>query len=360
VLVRLATVLALISLPGCYLAHSVGDGDPRADGGVPDGARSDGAPLDGMVRDGEVLTDGDLPDGTVVFPDVGPRDAAPDVLLPPDDAWVTDARVPPFDAWAPDAWSPPPDAWAPDAWSPPVDAWTPPADAWVPDAYVVDSGPPPSGHAISCGTATRVTVGHSAALVFPDVLTFEAWVRPRGPGVLAVKGDTGNIYDLYVALEADAAGALDLVAGWGTRAQHREIRVPFGDRLGRWTHVAYEQTVSGSTVHLALLLDGHTVATTDVPNDWAAANNSLEYHYCSLEGDMDDVRLWRVARTETAIQADMYRRLPGGITLLAAYWPLDEVGQAVFDASFHSADGVLGANSSVEPIDPTRIPDGAF
>lgn len=60
----------------------------------------------------------------------------------------------------------------------------------------------------------------------------------------------------------------------------------------------------------------------------------------AYEGELNDLRIWKVARTGEQIHADMYRELTGGETGLAGYWPLNTgSGLKAFDATGHGNDG---------------------
>ena len=62
-----------------------------------------------------------------------------------------------------------------------------------------------------------------------------------------------------------------------------------------------------------------------------------------LSGQIDDVRIWNLARSQQDIGPTRFHRLQGNEAGLIAYWPMDEpIGStAVPDVSGHSNDGTL-------------------
>ncbi|MEB3829296.1 LamG domain-containing protein [Phormidium sp. CCY1219] len=62
-------------------------------------------------------------------------------------------------------------------------------------------------------------------------------------------------------------------------------------------------------------------------------------HFC---GAMSEVRIWRIARSESEIRADMKQRLTGNEAGLAYYWPLNEgTGELARDLAHPGNDGTI-------------------
>ena len=67
-----------------------------------------------------------------------------------------------------------------------------------------------------------------------------------------------------------------------------------------------------------------------------------------FDGQMDEVRIWRVARSEPQIQDAMRRQLWGNEAGLVAYWRLDErSGTTATDATGATANTATLVNGSV-------------
>ena len=61
-----------------------------------------------------------------------------------------------------------------------------------------------------------------------------------------------------------------------------------------------------------------------------------------FHGTIDEIRIWNVVRTETEIQADMYREIPGNEPGLVGYWRFNEgSGNITLDQTSNNNDGSL-------------------
>lgn len=61
----------------------------------------------------------------------------------------------------------------------------------------------------------------------------------------------------------------------------------------------------------------------------------------SFQGNIDEVRLWNVARTQAEIQAAMNTALTGSESGLLAYYNFDETGTSLTDITGSGYDGTL-------------------
>jgi len=194
----------------------------------------------------------------------------------------------------------------------------------------------------------------------------EAWFNPA----------MMNPFNSYSAVLAYRAGAHDKFiryncekneysfAGGHPAAQPVWLGSAQKVRRYGWRHVA----VSGDGRTVTLYVDGEAVATTSTTaaQDWSAGHivsfiggdflpgASLRGGF---RGQIDELRVWSVARSAEEIRATMRRIVAPDTPGLAAYWDFDEVdGQICRDVSGHNRDGVLGARPEPGPDDPMRIP----
>ena len=73
-------------------------------------------------------------------------------------------------------------------------------------------------------------------------------------------------------------------------------------------------------------------------------------------GDLDELRLWNIVRSQNEIQANMFTRLQGNETGLAGYWNFDEgSGQVVNDQTQYQINGQLGNSAITDAGDPLWI-----
>jgi hypothetical protein len=124
------------------------------------------------------------------------------------------------------------------------------------------------------------------------------------------------------------------------RVSSTNIQVP----LNKWTHLALVQ--NGSTVVSyvngafdATLLSGpqhQETATSTLLGKFPASNDRF------LNGQLDEVRVWNVARSQTDIQNSMHKMLSGRESGLAYYYTFDQgSGTSLIDQSTNGQNGTL-------------------
>ena len=77
-------------------------------------------------------------------------------------------------------------------------------------------------------------------------------------------------------------------------------------------------------------------------------------------GELDELRIWNIARTSEEITEAMNRPLTGREPGLVGYWKFDDgSGQQVSDSSSSGTTGVLGGSNSIESSDPAWVQSSA-
>lgn len=223
-----------------------------------------------------------------------------------------------------------------------------------------DAGPPPDAGppsiALRFEAGDRLVVAPAPGLDLTEAFTLEMWIRPRAPGVSAIslKGTRATRrYTYALSMDGD-----ELVAGWAANDAVHEVRAPVP--IGVWTHVAMVVRARDADVAtLQLVIDGELVAEGSFPNDVLDAVNGLPLVFGrGYEGDVDEIRLWRLARLPAGIRGTMGTRISGGIPSLEAYWPLEEAGQLALDHTLNGHDAVLGNFTTPDGSDPQWIRSG--
>ena len=110
-----------------------------------------------------------------------------------------------------------------------------------------------------------------------------------------------------------------IMYGFGTGSSYYSTTVDSVISTPGWYHVA--TTFDGT--NYKLFLNGEEVWSTDRNRNLIPANTSIKTIGVNFIGEMDDLRLWDVARTESEIKADMNKRLTGSESNLVAYYPMD-------------------------------------
>ncbi len=172
------------------------------------------------------------------------------------------------------------------------------------------------------GADDHVRLGNPTALQIAGAITVEAWIKPRA-----------------------TAGRQDVVAqgngGVYLRIQDGQYQVGVGERcascpvpaedLAAWVHLAgvydpgqgwllYRNGVQAAVAPN----ETDPAGAVPVAEDWAIGR-----HYA---GQINNVRLWNVARTAEEIRQEMHRRPAPDAPGLAGYWPCDEgAGDTVHD-----------------------------
>ena len=115
------------------------------------------------------------------------------------------------------------------------------------------------------------------------------------------------------------------------RGKLHEITIPGALRIGEWTHVA---AVSGQQ-GMRLYLNGVLGGTNDFTGSFASLNSgelnrlgrtvSINPTDLPFKGQMDEVRVWSVARTEPQIRETMQIELKGDEPGLVGCWPMNQL-----------------------------------
>ncbi|MEE9356192.1 MAG: LamG-like jellyroll fold domain-containing protein [Methylococcaceae bacterium] len=176
--------------------------------------------------------------------------------------------------------------------------------------------------------------------------TIEAWVK-LAPGVDAVDSILGqessgldlNFHQQHVRLFV-ATSPWDVVtANSSTQAN-------------TWTHVAITRSGSSLSLYINGLLD--TTGSWDGTLPIKALGRGNRYHSGGFGGEMDEVRIWTVARSGSEITQNYTQSVSSSSQGLLAYWNFNGNDQSVLDVSGVN-DGTLGAGANAESDDPERI-----
>jgi hypothetical protein len=188
-----------------------------------------------------------------------------------------------------------------------------------------------------------VSVPDDDTLDFGDGnFTLEAWVKTteteEGSRILSKLNPGGNYY--LIAYYPDGHVRIQISDGDILNAESPQ---PIND--GFWHHIAGVR--DGST--MLLYLDG-VLAGSDENPDVGSIDNSGAFHIGNLagwfnnyfNGQIDEVRVWNVARTPEEIYANMFVTLNGDETGLMGYWQFNEgTGATVADTTANGNDGTI-------------------
>ena len=216
----------------------------------------------------------------------------------------------------------------------------------------LDSATSETSHALRFdGTDDYV---EAVGVPFPtDDLTIEAWINP----------DTLDGYQEIVFFYNNTSGVQFRTQNDGS--------LLYGESAGGWNYVVSpaNSIIANTWTHVAITKQGDQCnlyingihagyyqfdnnPNPDTLNIGGRAKNMDRF----FQGDIDEVRIWTVARSQSEIQSNMYSYLVGTESGLMVYYRMNEgSGQTTFDLSGNGHDGQLGSASGTDTNDPAWI-----
>lgn len=228
--------------------------------------------------------------------------------------------------------------------------------------------PEPLESKVTCTTGscslrfTPGTVVRIPAAGYDDLgdITIEAWVKPvhqeATRSVLVGRGSTWSM---------DAGNGL---ASFETYSSRQPSRMGGGD--GMTVHVSDALPVGGWT-HLAMVYDAGAKKKLVYINGKLAAQEGWSQpidHASQLvelgrgfDGVIDEVRIWKRARTRDEIEDNRKKRLRGTEEGLVGYYTFDEgSGEAIVDHTRNHNDGWRGEQEALDGAEPEWASDTPF
>ena len=188
--------------------------------------------------------------------------------------------------------------------------------------------------------------------------TIEAWVKfgtQDDSRFFSYGGYTG---DLCLGRQWDNRRQIQFfINSQATGGRLDVLSVPDDIRIGRWYHVAAVCSTNGMRLHL----NGVLVATNDVAKSFHSTTNGpnniglrLPFNELpSFTGQVDEFRVWKIARSNEQIRQAMNTRLTGTEPGLAALWNFDDPQNPGKDATTNGYHGKLVKGAKTVEIKPT-------
>jgi hypothetical protein len=193
---------------------------------------------------------------------------------------------------------------------------------------------------------------------YPQTVSF--WLKPAASGgseqtVLTLRKDSES--GVRVGL---CAGALCAKSVYARNNVFAQATTPLP--MGEWHHIAYLFDGSDNAPHHTIYLDGVVAATgTTLPEKrtptagYLGSNDGAELFFA---GELDELRIWSVARNASQIADEIAGQAPQQEPPdLVAYYTFNEVsGARVVDHSGRGNHALLG--DGVASRMPQRVPSG--
>jgi hypothetical protein len=229
----------------------------------------------------------------------------------------------------------------------------------------VPSGPGPHGLTapgkalVFDGIDDYVDVGNDACFDLNNFLTIEAWIKPdnlSAPyGIFSTRlNNDSQSFQLEIGPASGGSNRLAVSAPgiWVAESNDNAITP------NEWTHIAYTRNGLGATHKLYV---NGVLQTLSTNADYTFNNNSSDKVIGSgtsggefFPGQIDELRVWSVARTESEIQVNMHKTMNGDEANLVAYYRFDQLmGTSLNDLTTNDNDGTLVNMNSSDWVNST-------
>jgi hypothetical protein len=191
-----------------------------------------------------------------------------------------------------------------------------------------------------------------------SALTMEAWVKPysQSYNYIICKGSGPIQYSMELVNSLQPAITLGGVTIDYTGASNYWSRLMLNQSLqaGKWCHLAFVfHYTGGISIYINGVLAHHAnsqgpITKLQDPVRFGLYNNA--YYDLHFNGEIDEVRIWNVARTQGEIIASMKKELTGLESGLVGYWNFNQsTGATVLPDKAMQNDGTIFGNPVFVP-----------
>ena len=198
-----------------------------------------------------------------------------------------------------------------------------------------------------------------------EQVTVSAWIKPTDyPNRYApiiYRGDerVPDIKNRSYILHLKEGGFIQLAASPDGAGEASIYSPPNVIQLNRWHHIA--AVIDATNDSMQLFIDGVEVRNRNFRGKKLLYKSRLPLRIgwtheeerptqSPFVGQIDEVRIWNIARTEAEISTDMNKQLNGDEPGLVGYWKFDEETEGkIADTSPNKNDGKRIGNTKLEP-----------
>ncbi len=193
------------------------------------------------------------------------------------------------------------------------------------------------------GPASNVDISGLSLTSLP--VTVEMWIKPEGSqipysGLFYHRGtaDAG----LQYAASWQQTDAIRLMTNSGDYGIYTDVVTP-----GKWHHLAMVVTDTSRTINLDGVITYEKIDLTAY--DFSGGSLFLGWDMAvndrAFKGLMDEVRVWKDAKTPEQVADDKYLALTGGETNLLAYWNFDDQAVNASDVTGNGFNGTINGGT---------------
>ena len=210
---------------------------------------------------------------------------------------------------------------------------------------------------------------NASVLNLGNSFTMEAWIylTESSPyGVIAGKVNSPRENDPFqnYVLALDATGLKpEFVQTTGVSGSYKTATAPNPLNLNEWTHIA--ATLGNGS--MKLYVNGVLVASQTSPgfpnlspgvpfSIGSGSTSSFQTTCCGVKGNIKQVRVWSVEKSQTEISNNKDINLAGNEQNLLACYPMNESsGQSLLDISTNNYNLMRGISTTAESQDPSTF-----
>ncbi|MGB4849400.1 MAG: LamG-like jellyroll fold domain-containing protein, partial [Saprospiraceae bacterium] len=213
------------------------------------------------------------------------------------------------------------------------------------------------------GRFDKMIIGPAADLKFTGQMTIEVWLKPEAdrPATYITQNHPGSWNQYQVSgfiLWSDAYQSMQPVTNIVTTSGLYPMSSKRKMQFNAWNHLAVTYNKDGGAQNFRMYLNGELVASTTALGEivspdvmWMIGAFEDAYYRETFEGQMDELRFWNVARTQTEIKQSLYTKLTGAESGLVAYYNFNEISTngEVEDVTAFSHTGYLIYKEAAKP-----------
>jgi hypothetical protein len=172
--------------------------------------------------------------------------------------------------------------------------------------------------------------------------TIEMWFKPNWiansmgymPALMANRDGQPSRYSFHIR---------DNLSQIGLFADGPALWRNYSFNQGQWYHVAFVENGSNTEIFINGISQGLTgngfSTVTGLPLHIGSSNRDSEEYF---KGQIDEVRIWNISRTQAQIQTGMNKTLQGNESGLVAYYDFEDgIGTTLTDKTANNNNGTL-------------------